>query len=114
MPRWLARIAHYKAYERLRQRDRGTAPAGGVAEPLAPGLLPEEVAIEAESLARLYDALEQLTDKQRRLIELLFLSPTPLSYVEVAAELQVKVGTLGRMRRRALERLRRLLDDPES
>jgi RNA polymerase sigma factor (sigma-70 family) len=110
-PRWLASVARFKTLEHIRARRRSGVPIEHVAEPVDEGRLPEDLAILAEDLARLFDALEKLTPKQRVLVERLFLSPRRVSYADIAAELGVSVGSLGRMRQRALTRLRRLLGE---
>ncbi len=111
VPRWLARIARYKSLEQLRRRGRGKSLPDQVAELPDANPLPEELAIMAEQQARILDALQKLTPKQRELITALFLSGDPISYAELAARLGVSPGSLGRMRQRGLDRLRRELED---
>lgn len=104
--RWLASIASWETRNLLRKR---------TPEPLAPdevqGLTedaepPRALLEEAEELQALADALATLKPRERRLLEALFLEPEPLSYQEVAARIGVAVGSVGELRRRAIDRLR--------
>ena len=62
-----------------------------------------------EQLAEVYDALLRLPPQQRELIFALYFDPRSPSYVEVAIQLGLAVGTIGPMRARSLARLRELL-----
>ena len=63
--------------------------------------------IEAsERRAALDGALETLSPRQRKLIELLLRDPPP-SYDEIASTLEMPIGSIGPTRARCLERLRR-------
>lgn len=62
--------------------------------------------LEAEQWRALRKALGGLTDKDRRLLAMLFSDP-PTPYAEISLALGIPVGTIGPTRQRILHRLRR-------
>ena len=76
---------------------------------------PADLPLPAEILQRLEEehmvrvALEQLGDRCRTLLTLLYFQETPPSYVDVAAVLQIPTGSVGPYRARCLQQLRDLL-----
>lgn len=69
------------------------------------------VAADARLLAEeqwrlLRQAINGLTDRERKLLALLFSDP-PTPYVEISAELGMQIGAIGPTRQRILKRLRR-------
>lgn len=109
--RWLAAIASWETRNLMRRR-RSIRAAGGVMPEATPepstvtDELPECIASEVEAHRILIEALRALTDRDREIIEALFLSDAPLSYDEVAARLGVRIGSVGPLRMRALGHLR--------
>ncbi len=104
--RWLASIASWETRNLLRKRAPELREPNEV-EGLAPGAeAPRALLEEAEELQALADALATLKPRERRLLEALFLEEEPLSYQEVAARIGVAVGSVGELRRRAIDRLR--------
>lgn len=110
MAPWLAAIACWEARNLLRKR-RSTPLEDGAAEAVADAEEPEpeHVAAQAEQEQAVREALALLPRRDRELIQDLFLSPDPLPYVEVAARLGIAVGSIGMLRRRALDRMRAAL-----
>lgn len=104
--RWFASIASWETRGVLRKR-RPEPCEPGTVERLSGGTeLPRQFLEEAEELQVLSDALAALRSRERTLLEALFLEPEPLSYQEVAARIGVAVGSVGELRRRAIDRLR--------
>jgi RNA polymerase sigma factor (sigma-70 family) len=104
--RWFASIASWETRNLLRKRAPEPLEPDEV-EGLSPGAEPPRALLEeAEELQALADALATLKPRERRLLEALFLEPEPLSYQEVAARIGVAVGSVGELRRRAIDRLR--------
>jgi DNA-directed RNA polymerase specialized sigma24 family protein len=58
----------------------------------------------------LWGAFEELSDRCRRLLRLLIASPRP-SYQEIAAGLDIAVGSIGPIRARCLKRLHALVSE---
>jgi DNA-directed RNA polymerase specialized sigma24 family protein len=61
---------------------------------------------------RLYQAIAQLPDRERRLIQLQ-LDPTQPGYAQISRTIPMPIGSIGPIRGRALRRLRTLLHDLE-
>ncbi|GAA3747970.1 RNA polymerase sigma factor (sigma-70 family) [Spinactinospora alkalitolerans] len=106
---WLAVTAHNECRRQVRLRRR-THPydPGGLDRP--DHRSPEAVHLAAEGAAAVYGALRRL-DHPDRLVALLRLEAPELGADEVAELAGVPVGELGRIRRRAFRRLRRLLSE---
>jgi RNA polymerase sigma factor (sigma-70 family) len=108
---WIASTTRHQTYqlysEHGRQRRLGelAAPAAD-AEPAA-GIDLEGELVSLEEEAALRDAVELLDGRCRQLLELLFfVQPTP-SYEEISHRTGLAVGSIGPIRARCLERLRR-------
>lgn len=113
---WLFRIAANKTHdhlERLRAAKRGggqvtvslqAGEADGLTlDPPSPAPGPDLAAISAENTALLGDALEQLTDPCREVIELRYFAG--LSYEEIAATLALNPKTVSSRLSKCLDRL---------
>jgi RNA polymerase sigma factor (sigma-70 family) len=106
LPGWLATTTRRACLALLRGRYRQDSipiddlqiPDKG--ESLDAGLL------AAERRIALRDAIDVLSDRDRRLLSMLFADP-PWSYAEISATLGMPVGAIGPTRQRCLERLRR-------
>jgi DNA-directed RNA polymerase specialized sigma24 family protein len=59
----------------------------------------------------LREAVAGLAPRCRQLVEILFFEEEPRSYREIAAELGVAVGSIGFIRQKCIERLRRRLEE---
>lgn len=105
LPQWLIRTATRATWD-VARKDRRTPP--DLPEP-PPGPQPDELASELERAQLVRDALAQLPDGCRTLIEQLYFTvPTP-SYDEIARRLGKPRGSLGPTRSRCLEKLRELV-----
>jgi RNA polymerase sigma factor (sigma-70 family) len=105
--RWLAAIAAWETRGLLRRR-RPIPQAPEAFEERSDGraALPERELAQAERHGALEGALRAIGDRDRRLLEALFLADEPLSYEAVAAHFGVRPGSVGPLRLRALDRLR--------
>lgn len=107
LPQWLIRTATRATWEASRKRARFTAPPE--LPPLTGAAPPAEfvAGLEEEQLVR--GALGRISERCRKLLELLyFAAPTP-SYDEVAERMEMPRGSLGPTRRRCLDSMRRNL-----
>jgi RNA polymerase sigma factor (sigma-70 family) len=71
----------------------------------------EGLILEAEQEQTLRYAVQKATPQCRQLIQLLFYENPPLPYQEVAASLGIATGSIGFVRRKCLDRLRRYLEE---
>lgn len=110
LPGWLVTTTRRECLRLLRAERQHVT----LAAPIEAGLDPaasEEAAVDRELLAAereaaLLAAFAQLKERCRRLLALLVQDP-PVSYAEISARLQMKVGSIGPTRARCLEDLRR-------
>ena len=105
---WLGTTVRRECLQIMRRAGReptGLAPEllGAVTDPAPPV---DERLLLGERDAALRRALSTLSDQCRRLLRVLMASPPP-SYADVAAALDMAVGTIGPARQRCLDRLRR-------
>ena len=77
---------------------------------LADGLPLDEEVVRLEEQYTVRLAVEQLDERCRQLLRLLFYRPDVPPYAEVAAALGVREGSIGPTRARCLQKLRRILD----
>ncbi|MFN8593814.1 MAG: sigma-70 family RNA polymerase sigma factor [Thermomicrobiales bacterium] len=103
---WLFTIAHNVVVNQYRDRHRHPTAALSDAEALLDGAAsPEEAALSAEMRRSLYDLLAQLTDEQRRVVELRLAG---LTDKEIASVLGRNHGAVRAAQYRAVVRLRAL------
>lgn len=109
---WIIRITsnkcfHWQARRRQRQSMESTEdPSQAAVEPDVPGEMMDELMREQ----MLRESVTQLASRCRELIQMLFFSSPPLPYEEVAKNLGIAKGSVGFIRMRCLERLRKSLE----
>ncbi len=113
LPAWLIQVTSHKCFHWKRQQQRHVAadtesqqppPGGQQAEK------PEDLAHQTEKEQALREAMPELPPRCRQLIHMLFFETPPRPYQEVARALGLATGSLGFIRRRCLEKLRRRLE----
>lgn len=112
LPKWLMQVAHHQCYrlKRGQQRTISRDSEESVPEPETPAVA-ESLVQQTQEEQMLREAVGKLTPQCRRLVELLFFENPPRPYTEVAAELELAVGSIGFTRQKCIERLRRNLDE---
>jgi RNA polymerase sigma factor (sigma-70 family) len=109
LPGWLATTTQRECLHHLqatyRKHEQAGTEAGQAATPGHGDTLVEEEILIAERNAALRAAFAQLPPRCQQLLGMLITDP-PLSYAEIGAVLQMKVGSIGPSRARCLERLR--------
>jgi RNA polymerase sigma factor (sigma-70 family) len=111
LPAWLATTARREAQRAARQRAL-TQELDSAEEYMDTRPTPDEVVETDERIASLYRALRQLSPRCQTILSLLLTEPPP-SYAEMSAALNMSVGSIGPMRGRCLNHLRRLLIEGE-
>jgi len=110
---WILGIVHNRAIDALRRRavrDRGRVNDEGIEERMAaPDRTDLEVARRDEA-REVRDALRALPDEQSRVIELAYFGG--LTHVQIAAMLDIPVGTIKGRMRLGLAKMRMTLGDP--
>jgi RNA polymerase sigma factor (sigma-70 family) len=106
LPGWLDTTVRRETLRRLRSSGRERPLEAGIVENL-PAVEEEPVKIPSEQLrTELAAAVGRLPDRQRRLLEVLYVEETP-SYDVISRELDMPIGSIGPTRGRAMQRLRR-------
>ncbi len=108
---WLATTARREALRvlRLRARELVVEDESTFDRRLDPVPTPEEAVLDRDRDRRLWRAFAQLSERCRQLLHLVVVVGPP--YTEVAAALDMPIGSIGPTRARCLERLRKLLVD---
>jgi RNA polymerase sigma factor (sigma-70 family) len=110
LPKWLMQVASHKCFHRKRQHQRNVAPEEAEGPPeqsVSPQI--ERILREAEEEQMLRDALSHLAPRCRQLVEMLFFEEPARPYKDVADSLGIAEGSIGFIRQRCLERLRKQL-----
>lgn len=111
---WLIKVTTHKCFHYRRREARYIAADPEHMPPRtessgAPAL--DELFAELEQEQLLRDAVATLTERCKRLVSMLFFEFPPTPYEEVAETLGLARGSIGFIRRRCLDRLRRNLED---
>jgi RNA polymerase sigma factor (sigma-70 family) len=114
---WLATVARRECLRNIRAGARSVStgdiltfdllpPGRGPVDPVSEAVLAaEQERQDAARAAALWEALDGLSGRCRELLRVLMAAPPP-SYAEVAAALDMPVGSIGPTRARCLQRLR--------
>jgi len=109
---WMITTAKYECSHLLRQKyrqhtslsqDTGNSKLENI---VAEDELPMDQIIQLQEEDMVRQAVEELGPRCQQLINMLYLSTPPLSYAEVAAQLDVPVGSIGPTRARCLKTLK--------
>lgn len=110
LPKWIMQVTAHKCFHRKRQQQR-VEPSGAEDEKLERGAPPrvEEIIQQAQQEQNLRDAISGLPPRCRQLVHMLFFEEPARPYQEIAASLGIATGSIGFIRQRCLERLRKRL-----
>ncbi|NWG19880.1 MAG: sigma-70 family RNA polymerase sigma factor [Chloroflexi bacterium] len=112
---WLATTARRESWRQVRRtrpsesldQDDEQSPAMQIPDT---ALLPDELLERIERQHAVRRALEQLDDRCRTLLTLLFYRSDPPLYSDIASQLEIPEGSIGPTRARCLQKLRRVLE----
>lgn len=111
LPKWLMQVtAHKSMHVRAAVAGHEQAPDESGKMPAAEGPTAEAILVEAARGQILRDALGRVKDRCRRLLEMLFFEEPPRPYEVVAKSLGLALGSIGFIRGRCLEQLKRELE----
>jgi RNA polymerase sigma factor (sigma-70 family) len=112
LPQWLIQVAYHQCcvWKHRSQRLVSSESEDDVPEPEVPAIA-ETLMQQVHEEQMLRDAIGTLTPQCRRLIQLLFFETPARPYREVAGELGLAAGSIGFVRQKCIERLRRKLDE---
>jgi RNA polymerase sigma factor (sigma-70 family) len=110
LPKWIMQIAAHKCFHRkqLQQRVELSDPHAELLERSTPSVA-LEILRQSEHEQSLRQAMSELPPRCRQLVHMLFFDEPARPYQEIATELGIAVGSIGFIRQRCLERLRKRL-----
>jgi RNA polymerase sigma factor (sigma-70 family) len=110
LPKWIMQITAHKCFHRkqLQQRVELSDPHAELLERSTPSVA-MEILRQAEQEQSLRQAMSELPPRCRQLVHMLFFDEPARPYQEIASELGIAVGSIGFIRQRCLERLRKRL-----
>ncbi|MGZ4165093.1 MAG: RNA polymerase sigma factor [Solirubrobacteraceae bacterium] len=106
---WLATTARRECLRVIRDSERSVLYGDEAPEHEAQDMPPGEVVLIRERDGALWQSFSRLRPSDQALLRLLMADPRP-PYEEIAAALDMPIGSIGPTRQRALARLRRELD----
>jgi RNA polymerase sigma factor (sigma-70 family) len=106
---WLATTARRECLRVIRDSNRTVLYGDEPPEHAAPDMLPGEALLIDERDSALWQSFSRLRPSDQAVLRLLMTDPRP-PYEEIAAALDMPIGSIGPTRQRALARLRRELD----
>ncbi|MFZ0785467.1 MAG: sigma-70 family RNA polymerase sigma factor [Candidatus Acidiferrales bacterium] len=110
LPKWIIQVTAHKCLhgKKYAQRNESTDPNDPAFEQSTPARA-ENILREAEEEQRIRRVLDDLAPRCRQLMQMLFFEEPPRPYQEVARELGIAPGSIGFIRQRCLDRLRKKL-----
>ena len=108
LPAWLMKVTSRKCFQRAREAKRFAGEPDADALP-ASEELPQQLLEEVEQEQAVRDALGAMAPRCRELIRLLFYETPCRPYAEIAQELGLATGSIGFIRGRCLEKMRKRL-----
>jgi RNA polymerase sigma factor (sigma-70 family) len=109
---WLIRVTHNKCFHHMRDKRRYGVQESDQPEPALPAeQIPENILNELQREQLLRTALRGLNTRCQQLVGMLFFESPPRPYKEIADSLQLATGSIGFIRARCLDKLRRKLEE---
>ena len=109
---WLIRVTTHKCYHWKRRQSslESEWDENDMAARSADAAAPPDMVAELEREQLVQEAIAQLPPRCREMIELLFFASPPMPYAEVAKRLHLATGSIGFIRGRCLDRLKKILE----
>jgi RNA polymerase sigma factor (sigma-70 family) len=114
LPKWLMQVTAHKCFHRKRFNSRMVSQDDEYASPLPEASVPAEAEaglrqIEEDQMLR--QALDELAPRCRELVHMLFYEEPKRPYAQVAASLGLAKGSIGLLRQKCLDSLRKRLGE---
>jgi RNA polymerase sigma factor (sigma-70 family) len=112
LPKWIMQVTSHRCLRQKHQAQRlelagdDVRPLDGEVAPIA-----ERILCEAAEEQSLRDAIAGIPPRCRQLVEMLFFEDPPRAYNEIASRLGIATGSIGFIRQRCLEKLRKRLGE---
>lgn len=111
LPAWLIRTTHREAVRMVKRTYKGVRIAESFEQDKTAVALPVDVIEQLETEAIIDIGMRQLDLRCRKLLQALYFSPSEKSYREISRLLKVKPNSLGPLRSRCLQKLRKILEN---
>lgn len=108
---WLIRITYNKCFHQEQVKRRHAAENGQVEPAIAVEEIPENRLQELQQERALRFALRSLNPRCHKLVDMLFFESPSRPYDEIAKSLALATGSIGAIRRRCLDELRKTLEE---
>ena len=109
LPKWLMQTCYHECLRCQRANSRHTELSPAEAE-IIQAELPGDMLVQLEQEQVLREAIREMPPRCERMIRMLFFEIPARSYVEIARELGLATGSIGFIRSRCLDRLRKHLE----
>lgn len=109
LPRWLVVTTRRIAYKTAMRVDRPVE--GALDELVDPAALPHEELQSLQSLQHLQELITSLGGTCAKLLPRLFFHEEQPDYKQISSEVGIAIGSIGPLRARCLDRLRKKLED---
>ena len=113
LAKWLIQTCYHKCLH-YRRRSERYSPLPENGEELRANSdwvnVPEDLLAQLQQEQMVRDALQQLSPRCERMVRMLFFETPPRPYQQIADELELATGSIGFIRRRCLNKLRRQLE----
>lgn len=110
LPAWLVKSTRFNANRIYRKQSSQSRAERSAPERLEPEEADAQI-MAAQRLAQMELAFEKLEPRCRKLLGALFSESEELSYREVALKLEISLNSIGPIRKRCLEKLKRILQE---
>ena len=113
LPKWLMQACYHKCLQYRRRSEKHTSLTNDGGEELqliSEDPLPERMLAELEKEQIVRDAIVELNPRCEQMVRMLFFENPPRPYEEVARELKLATGSIGFIRGRCLQKLRKHLE----
>lgn len=107
---WLIQVTRNKCFHRKRETQRHPTQEIGEDEPSETGESADSLVSVFQQDQLLREALSELTPRCRRLVQMLFFETPARPYLQVAKDLKLAPGSIGFIRKRCLDKLRKRLE----
>ena len=108
---WLIRVTHNKCFHCVKDRRRyGENDEFQLERAIPAEEIPENILRDLQKDQLLRTALRAISTRCQRLVEMLFFESPPRPYQEIAKSLTLATGSIGFVRARCLEKLRKTLE----
>lgn len=109
LPKWLMQTCYHECLSCQRANSRHTELSPAEAETIQ-AEVPGDILVQLEQEQVLREAIREMPPRCERMIRMLFFEIPARSYAEVARELGLATGSIGFIRSRCLDRLRKHLE----